>query len=272
MARNQEKAQAMLNKFLQAKKDADKGPIEVRPYIASEVTSLPQCERWRNQVIREIAREVTQIQNGGLGEHKVRDMNDKINKLLREKKHWERQIKKLGGPDYEASAPKITDVDGKRAMGNEGYFYFGAAKELPGVRELFEKSVPDSKKRTRGDLYKLIDADYYGYKDEDDGLLVKLESAQEKNVIDQEVKRWKATQVEEKKQRLEALGLDIEDADPIDDDDDDLVGGNAEGKHGKKSKVLKAHVTLPSDQEIQKAVIARKKKELLTKYAQSESK
>lgn len=36
----------------------------------------------------------------GLGEFKLRDLNDEINKLLREKGHWEDQIKVLGGPDY----------------------------------------------------------------------------------------------------------------------------------------------------------------------------
>ena len=35
-----------------------------------------------------------------MGEYKLRDLNDNINKLLREKGHWEDQIKKLGGPDY----------------------------------------------------------------------------------------------------------------------------------------------------------------------------
>ena len=36
----------------------------------------------------------------GLGEFKLRDLNDEINKLLREKGHWEDQILTLGGPDY----------------------------------------------------------------------------------------------------------------------------------------------------------------------------
>jgi len=36
----------------------------------------------------------------GLAEHKIRDLNDQINKLLREKYHWEKRIKELGGPDY----------------------------------------------------------------------------------------------------------------------------------------------------------------------------
>ena len=44
--------------------------------------------------------QVGDIQNPGLGEFKIRDLNDEINKLLREKGHWERRIKDLGGPNY----------------------------------------------------------------------------------------------------------------------------------------------------------------------------
>ena len=36
-----------------------------------------------------------------MGEFRIRDLNDEINKLLREKKHWEERILELGGPDYE---------------------------------------------------------------------------------------------------------------------------------------------------------------------------
>ena len=43
---------------------------------------------------------MSQIQNAGLGEFRLRDLNDEINKLIREKRHWEERIKKLGGPDY----------------------------------------------------------------------------------------------------------------------------------------------------------------------------
>ena len=41
--------------------------------------------------------------SAGLGEFKIRDLNDEINKLLREKGHWEVRIKELGGPDYGVS-------------------------------------------------------------------------------------------------------------------------------------------------------------------------
>lgn len=54
----------------------------------------------------------------GLGEFRIRDLNDEINKLLREKGHWEVRIKELGGPDYGRVGPKVTDMDGQEAPGN----------------------------------------------------------------------------------------------------------------------------------------------------------
>ena len=35
----------------------------------------------------------------GLGEFRIRDLNDEINKLLREKRRWEERIMQLGGAD-----------------------------------------------------------------------------------------------------------------------------------------------------------------------------
>jgi len=88
--------------------------------------------------------------------------------------------------------------------------YFGAAKDLPGVRDLLEVqravlffffsfgsscaiicilsssiillplSGPDLPKRNRYDMYRHVDADYYGYRDDEDGLLLELEAKQEK--------------------------------------------------------------------------------------------
>lgn len=59
-------------------------------------------------------------------------MNDEINKLIREKGHWEAQIKELGGKDYARIGPRMFDNEGREVPGNRGYKYFGAAKDLPG--------------------------------------------------------------------------------------------------------------------------------------------
>lgn len=37
------------------------------------------------------------------------------------------------------NAARLTDADGKAVVGSGGYMYFGAARNLPGVRELLEK-------------------------------------------------------------------------------------------------------------------------------------
>jgi len=89
---------------------------ERRPHIVEDERNSKRAERWRNQVIREIAQKVAQIQNAGLGEFKIRDLNDEINKLLKEKDAWENRIVELGGPDYKKIGPKILDKEGKEAL------------------------------------------------------------------------------------------------------------------------------------------------------------
>ncbi|KAL5701419.1 NineTeen Complex (NTC) component [Ranunculus cassubicifolius] len=131
MARNEEKAQSMLNRYVTMKNDEKRKPKERRPYLASQCCNAAEAEKWRQQIIKEISCKMTDIQNDGLGERRIRDLNDEINKLIREKWHWEKRIVELGGQDY---------IRGKFVDGRgPGYIYVGAAKRLPGVRELFEK-------------------------------------------------------------------------------------------------------------------------------------
>lgn len=64
----------------------------------------------------------------GLGEYRIRDLNDEINKLLREKGHWEVRIKELGGPDYVRVGPRMTDMDGQEAPGNRYVLGYGSSE------------------------------------------------------------------------------------------------------------------------------------------------
>lgn len=49
----------------------------------------------RSQVVREVTRKIAEIQNAALGEHRIRDLNDEINRYLREKGRWEDRIKEV---------------------------------------------------------------------------------------------------------------------------------------------------------------------------------
>lgn len=270
MARNAEKAMTALARFRQAQ--LEEGKVrERRPFLASECNELPKAEKWRRQIISEISKKVAQIQNAGLGEFKIRDLNDEINKLLREKGHWEVRIKELGGPDYGRVGPKMLDHEGKEVPGNRGYKYFGAAKDLPGVRELFEKEPIPPPRKTRAELMKDIDAEYYGYRDEDDGVLVPLEQEYEKQVIAEAVEKWKA----EREARLAGGGgateKETEEEDVniyvVRDDEhsDEESREHMEGEEGMQTFI--AHVPVPSQKEIEEALVRRKKMELLQKYA-----
>jgi pre-mRNA-splicing factor ISY1 len=84
-------------------KDEGKLREERRPWDVNKEHDSRRAEKWRTHVIKEIAKKVTQIQNAGLGEFKIRDLNDEINKLLREKVQWEDRIIQLGGPDYKVT-------------------------------------------------------------------------------------------------------------------------------------------------------------------------
>ncbi|KAK3512573.1 hypothetical protein QTP70_017225 [Hemibagrus guttatus] len=267
MARNAEKAMTALARFRQAQLEEGKVK-ERRPYLASECNELPKAEKWRRQIISEISKKVAQIQNAGLGEFKIRDLNDEINKLLREKGHWEVRIKELGGPDYARIGPKMLDHEGKEVPGNRGYKYFGAAKDLPGVRELFEKEPVAPLRKTRGELMKDIDAEYYGYRDEDDGVLVPLEQEYEKQAILEAIEKWKA----DKEARLAGGGgaKELEEEEEYiyavkDDESDDEMREQMEGEDGAQTFI--AHVPVPSQKEIEEALVRRKKMELLQKYA-----
>ena len=51
----------------------------------------------------------------------------------------------------------------------------------PAVTECFNfPTAPPPPRKTRAELMKDIDADYYGYRDEDDGLIAPLEQEMEK--------------------------------------------------------------------------------------------
>ncbi|RUP50388.1 Rab43 protein [Jimgerdemannia flammicorona] len=272
-ARNEEKAQSMLYRFREAQA-AELGVVkqrERRPHLASNVNNLGEAEKWRRQVISEVSRKVSKIQDAGLSDYQVRDLNDEINKLMREKMYWENRIKELGGPDYWKIGPRMLDKEGREVPGNRGYKYFGRAKDLPGVRELFEQDAPEAPKRTRFDMYRNVDADYYGYRDEEDGALLEYEHEREREWAQRALAAGESefVTVEEEAEEAEVMEVDTEEEKPK------KAGKKGKGKKaeepaeegaGAVTDKYVAHVAVPSQKEVEEYLVRRRRQQLLDKY------
>jgi len=88
-----------------------------RPKMITEVNAIPACEKWRGQVLKEISRK-SQDPGPSLSDFMIRDLNDEINKAMREKHMWEVQIRNLGGPNYMRSGRCMMKRERKyRAVG-----------------------------------------------------------------------------------------------------------------------------------------------------------
>ena len=138
---------------------------------------------------------MTKIQDESLSDFQVRDINDEINALMREKHAWERRIRELGGPNYSRGGAGVTDGQGREVPGGgRGYRYFGRAKNLPGVKEMFEAAVERGREereaaqggRKPNELARrgnMVDAGYFGWnwdESEDAGALLEYERAKER--------------------------------------------------------------------------------------------
>ena len=237
----------MLFRF-RASQAADLGIIDAgrarRPKAITSVTTIPVCEKWRGQVLKEISRKVSKIQEMSLSDYQIRDLNDEINKLMREKWVWEKQIRELGGPNYMRGGNNVTDDQGREiAGGGKGYRYFGRARELPGVKEMFEAAAQKAKDEREGAkggrdvnemARKVVDANYYGWnRDEEDGTLLAYEAERER----------------EARERLLAEGEDE------DEDWEELPGDSGDGVGWK----------LPTAEEVQEELVERRRRKLLDK-------
>ncbi|KAI3628806.1 ISY1 [Malassezia furfur] len=114
----------------------------------------------------------------GLNEYEIRDLNDEINQYFRDKITWEKHIIALGGANYLASSGgRLLDDDGNEIPGTHGYKYFGRAKELPGVKEMFNRTAEQEKElesyRTQKfRRFQNQSGAYFGNEDEHDGKLL----------------------------------------------------------------------------------------------------
>ena len=81
----------MLNRWVQMKRDINqnKGKINEKllkkPDDPKEAKNVAEAEIWKASLVKQIIKKVSEIQNGSLGEYRIRELNDSINEMLVEK-------------------------------------------------------------------------------------------------------------------------------------------------------------------------------------------
>lgn len=196
MARNEEKARSMLSRYLQSQKEHKKR--ERRPYLSTLCDNVDDAEKWRNQVLGEIRRLVSDIQNIGLEDDEIREINDKINKLLRERYHWEKRIKVLGGVDYERQRKLEKQINEDGVLEHKGRFYFGTARNLPEVKELIENErirkqqahEQDEEEESKDILNQRVNEEYYGDTNKNDEESIHEQKVEEEKYMQKMSTQW----------------------------------------------------------------------------------
>jgi hypothetical protein len=230
-----------------------------RPKAPSTIATIPACEKFRGQILRDVSRKITKIQEESLSDFQIRDLNDEINKLMKEKWGWERRIRELGGPNYMRGAGGVVFDEQGREMADggsgKGYRYYGRARELPGVKEMFERAAKrrmrkddeqsgdedgEGGKRRKTDKQidrRNLDANYFGFGlDEEDGSLLRYERRKEKEAYERVAKLAEEEEASD------------EGWEPLPGDSGDGVGWR-----------------LPTMEEVQEELMDRRRKQVLDK-------
>ncbi|KAL0249072.1 hypothetical protein GEMRC1_004306 [Eukaryota sp. GEM-RC1] len=170
MARNSEKALSMMNKWVAMKSQehyARYHKEEVRPDNPNHVKSIQDCEKWRRQLLAEIASKIVKVQNLGLSKDDSLSLNDEINNLLVVKSKWEQRIQTLGGPDYSFVSSKL--LQEATYSPSASLYFFGSAKQYMPV--LASPTVESKETISRSKLISIANSFYFGFNDESEELL-----------------------------------------------------------------------------------------------------
>lgn len=150
-------------------------------------------------------------------------------------------------------------------------------KKFLGVKEFFEKLLELRKWRIRYDIYKRIDVSYYGYRDDEDGVFVKLEGFVEKKMRVEVLAEWNL--MEEIKREVKKVvksgevaivmidvkGILFEEEEEVVEEERRMEEERLEEEEMKRNEFV-VYVSLFDEKEIERMVVEKKKMELLSKY------
>jgi len=104
-------------------------------------------------------------------------------------------------------------------------------------------------------MYKGVDADYYGYRDDDDGTLQVLERLQEEQAKLEVLEAWKIREIE-------TNTMDLKDAAKAKRKVEQIITDFEKPQEAE----FVSHVRVPQKEDLERVVLEKRKKKLLEKY------
>ena len=142
MSRNIDKANSTLAKYQEQQANENGGYKDYsrykRPRRVASVTNYREAIQWRLQLINEFKVLNTRAFDPSVNEDDLREINDKLNALIQEKKRWDWHINKKLKPSGKTGKDSRDGfvIGGKLVLGKR---YFGRAIELPEIRDYIEE-------------------------------------------------------------------------------------------------------------------------------------
>ena len=188
---------------------------------------------------------------------------------MQEKGRWEERIRTLGGPDYKKNNSQVLDADGLELPGTGDYKYYGVAKDLPKVRELFEKDKPQAPAKRYEDLNKKVGYAYFKFNQRDDPNIVSKEQEIETHLRNEAIAEFKEKHKEylAVKKRIK-IGENEEHEIREGEDSEDLDDFENIHENAALPLATSNELDVPITQnDIKKLILQKKKEALIKKYA-----
>ena len=171
--------------------------------------------------------------------------------LWKKNRRWEDRIRKLGGPDYR----KMDKID------PDEYQYYGVAKDLPKVREMFGKEKPVDFGKSYEALTKKVGYEYFKEEEDNEELL------EEEKRVEEEIRRkikeeWEKDRGQRAVKRVK-IGENEEKI--IDEDIDDFVDIH-ESIANPINSINQTDTPITAEM-IRKTLLQKRKQALISKYA-----
>ncbi|KAE8725433.1 26S protease regulatory subunit 7-like [Hibiscus syriacus] len=114
-----------------------------------------------------------------------------------------------------------------------------------------------------------IDASYYGYRDEEGGVLARVEGPAEAKMRAEAEEEWRRVEEirrEARRGAKEVVSVGAAARELLFEEEEDVVEEERKERKDKEREFV-VHVPLPDEKEIERMIVERKKMELLSKYA-----